>query len=860
MRFFSVILLLCGRFIAIGMAAEIREYTVVEDIAPLYKEIPAQLGPPVKVSDGNPPGFIYGNTFRGKPVEGNSRWIEVIPPILHKYHATGGNSYLPVKEELRYIPARDVEPAPLYKNNNQRFIVLGKDIIVHLKPDINSKPVLNLLKGEVITASGILQEKIESWYRFIFYSQSDEYTYSGISDLGRTGWIRSSDIAAFDPGLDQGKIEITEIPDTSRDLGRNFSNEDRNRFAKQGFFVEKLAASAPQDVDDMADLYRGGAGPVFISSDLFLHAFHLLFDRMLQDVEANKLLPALKELTGDLYRGSMDLYERTKLPAVKAACRRNVWYFGVAGTLLNLQLQIPEEIKADMEKEVQAILSKGASKGSSAEYLPGYREDYSQYKARGHYALNDELRAYFRAMMHFGRKSFMLNDPSSSLSAILITHTLNEKKLTLKLNTITSVIDYLIGPSDDWTPAQYNQVMNTVYAPNTRYFEYAKPAKIVEFKQRALKMLPAQKIVSQKTRDNLEQFPLNQEERLAATAGFKLMGQRYVPDAAYFQKLTAPSVGSDLHPKNLPSGLEIMAILGSKESQGLLPKKWWDTIENYKESFEKTKASSEAEPPDSWKKTGYQSWLFIFKSLFLAPESKQFFMRAGAWGYKSLNTALGSWTELKHDTILYSEQSYAEQGAGSEPVLASAYAPPAVKGYIEPNVEFFSRLSQAISLVMGRLSECGFLTDEYKNKFLRFNELVNRSRDIAAKEINGDTITDEDYAWIGALASCFDRSLLLPDNTGDIVDSDYLKMALIVDVATDSLNNIVLLEGVGYPQQLYALVKDYWGGTRITRGYIYSHYEFTDSKRWNDKEWQEKVYSNAPELEKMEHQWYQKLR
>ena len=857
MRVFPFILLVFGWGITISTAAEIREYTVIEDIAPLYKEIPAQLPLPVKVSDGNPPGLIYGNTFQGKPVDGNSQWIEVIPPIPHEYHVLENYSLMPVKEELRYIPARDIEPSPLYDSSSQRFIVLGKDMAVYLKPDINSKPVLNLLKGEVITANGILQEKTESWYRFVFYGSGDGY--SGKSNSGRAGWLRSSDIAALDPGLDQSKIKIAEIPETSRSLGRSFSDEDRGRFAKQGFFIEKLAAAAPQNVDDMADLYLG-AEPVFISSDLYLHAFHLLFDRMLQDVEVTSLLPALKELIRELYQGSMELYDKAKSPAVKAACGRNMWYFGVAGTLLNLQLQMPEEIKADVEKEVQAILSEGAVEGTSSKYLSGYTEDYSQYKTRGHYALNDDLKAYFRVMMHFGRKSFILNDPSASLSAILITHTLNEKKLNVKLKAITSVIDYIIGPSDDWTPVQYNEVINTVYGPNARYFEYARPAKLAEFKQQALKMLPAQRIVSQKTRDNFEQPPLSQEERLAATAGFKLMGQRYVPDAEYFQKLTAPSVGSDAHPKNLPSGLEIMAILGSKESQELLPKEWWATIENYKESFEKAKASSDAESPDSREKTGYQSWLYIFKSLFLAPESKQFFMHAGGWGYKSLNTGLGSWTELKHDTILYSEQSYAEQGGGDEPGPAASYAPPSVKGYIEPNVEFFSRLSQAVSLVMSRLSECGFLSDEYKNKFIHFNELVNRSRDIAAKEINGGTITEEDYGWIGALAGSFDRRLLLPDNTGDIVDPDYLKMALIADVATDSLNNIVLLEGVGYPQQLYVLVKDYWGGTRITRGYIYSHYEFTDGKRWDDKEWQKKVYSNAPELEKMEHQWYQRLR
>ena len=46
------------------------------------------------------------------------------------------------------------------------------------------------------------------------------------------------------------------------------------------------------------------------------------------------------------------------------------------------------------------------------------------------------------------------------------------------------------------------------------------------------------------------------------------------------------------------------------------------------------------------------------------------FMHNNAWTHKDLQTALGSWTELKHDTILYAKQVMAEMGGGGpeEPV------------------------------------------------------------------------------------------------------------------------------------------------------------------------------------------------
>ena len=60
-------------------------------------------------------------------------------------------------------------------------------------------------------------------------------------------------------------------------------------------------------------------------------------------------------------------------------------------------------------------------------------------------------------------------------------------------------------------------------------------------------------------------------------------------------------------------------------------------------------------------------------------------MQSPAWVDKQLNTVLGSWSELKHDTILYAKQAYAELGGGPPP-------PPPLppKGYVEPVPEFYA--------------------------------------------------------------------------------------------------------------------------------------------------------------------------
>jgi hypothetical protein len=143
------------------------------------------------------------------------------------------------------------------------------------------------------------------------------------------------------------------------------------------------------------------------------------------------------------------------------------------------------------------------------------------------------------------------------------------------------------------------------------------------------------------------------------------------------------------------------------------------------------------------------------------------------------------------------------------------------------------------------------------------NDLVLRAGRLATKEVRGEPISDEEYDWIRNLPGAFDRRLLLPADQADYISPDDkkdLKMALIADVATHQEPPRYLLEGIGYPQRLTVLVKDYWGGTRLTRGFIFSQYEFVHGQRLNDDEWREKVYNSSPELKGWEYPWYSELR
>ncbi len=110
----------------------------------------------------------------------------------------------------------------------------------------------------------------------------------------------------------------------------------------------------------------------------------------------------------------------------------------------------------------------------------------------------------------------------------------------------------------------------------------------------------------------------------------------------------------------------------------------------------------------------------------------------------------------------------------------------------------------------------------------------------------------------------FDSPFLLPREAGDLIDQEYLQAAVITDVATDAVDARVLTVATGFPQRIQVLVKDFWGGTRLTTGYIYSWYEFPSSRPWTDREWKNIVYGKDAEKRLTQEgvalpKWYERM-
>jgi len=217
---------------------------------------------------------------------------------------------------------------------------------------------------------------------------------------------------------------------------------------------------------------------------------------------------------------------------------------------------------------------------------------------------------------------------------------------------------------------------------------------------------------------------------------------------------------------------------------------------------------------------------------------------------------LGSWAELKHDTILYAKQVYAELGAGPPP-------PPPIppNGYVEPVPYFYARLAALTAMTRSGLEQRGLLSEVDSANLLSLEGMVLDFQVMAEKQLRGEPLTPEEYEKIRYYGGDLEH-LTMAAADSDSEDPDAPKFmdeqpqaAVIADVATDPATELVLEEAVGRVNPIYVVVPmvDAQGNPylQIAKGGVFSYYEFPWplSDRLTDEKWRQMLEQGlAPDL------------
>jgi hypothetical protein len=638
--------------------------------------------------------------------------------------------------------------------------------------------------------------------------------------------------------------------------------------------------------------------PLFITSDSLLHLYHIQFSETLRQIEESEFYDGIWNISRSLLEDSIEKYSRSS-GDLNEASRRNVAYFAVGLRLLQPRegqvctdesmledpgsfreedldrygFELPDFVAEIVEEELGLI---EGHEGFSRSPTFVYREDYSQYVPRGHYTRSEKLKNYFEAMMWYGRMSHLLKgsdqieegETCSDLSicdalistydskiqtmqACLIAARFAESpELKAAWDRIYAVTFFYVGLSDDLGPNEYiealDSVFNGVFDPND-----LDDQTIGRLKAKLAEYRPSEIYGGTGEIGILPPLtPEQADEVLEATTGFRLMGQRFVPDSYMFQNLVIPKVTkligqeeafttvmTPIGPaRGFPRGLDLMALLGSGRAAELLDELNDSSYLNYSTQFDLLGEEFEGLSEEDWNRNLYWSWLHALKPLLEEfGEGYPTFMQTEAWRDKELTTALASWVELRHDTILYAKQSYTDE------VLGEDIREPAI-GYVEPVPRFYSGLLALTRMTMEGLDELNALDDEARSRMESLEGILARLVQISEKELGNEELSQEDYDFIRD----FGESL---EDTLQGVDERGRKTTMVADVHTDQNSKQVLEEAVGHVRLMIVAYKVPDGRILVGAGPVMSYYEFRQpmGERLTDEGWREMLTTDPPE-------------
>lgn len=578
--------------------------------------------------------------------------------------------------------------------------------------------------------------------------------------------------------------------------------------------------------------------PNFITIDSLLHTFHHFYNKALMHIESAYLFEDLQLMTEQMLEKSLLVLDILEDKELKALQRKNIAYFLVAQMLLDPAYDLGDiednEVVQLAEKELELIEQADTFTKSPLFQLD---LDYSQFTVRGHYTRSEQLAIFFKVMMWYGtapnpfydRDGYFIYE--NTLQVLLLTYTAfvqhgehDDPALWLNIYEPTSLF---VGLSDDIHLLQMNALRLEVFGEGNDPNIF-NDASLSDDLERAVDALPGPKIQGKFTSVST---PTKKQ--------FRLMGQRYIMDSFIMQELMEPFV------RPVPSALDVMGVLDSNLAEHLLldiikPQERWP---DYESVYRQLKDEVSQYGEDIWGSNLYNGWLWTIQEAlteYEADSGMPKFMTNDAWKGKSLNTALGSYTELKHDTVLYGKQPAAQMGGSIEYEYAKYH-------YVEPNIPLYGKLLYLTDELLTILDEFDMLEGYLLQGANQYKELLELMIACSIKQLRNEPLSDEQrnkLLWFGGELEHISLTFLsaINDDSGGGMPVELSDM-LVTDVATIAPNEFVedgsyLALGTGFFDHIYVLVPAD-DQLVLARGSVYSYYEFVSKKRLTDEEWWE---------------------
>ncbi len=576
--------------------------------------------------------------------------------------------------------------------------------------------------------------------------------------------------------------------------------------------------------------------PSYITTDVYLQAFHMYFSYVLKMVERREFVDRLHQVCQKMNQRAMQVAGQTANPEIRDMAEYNAAFFAIGDRLLtgSKALAVPESYRSKVEGELANI----EALQMTLSPMMAYRAQnfaYDLFTPRGHYTRTEAQKMYFRAMMWLQTCTFCRENEASVKYASMMAYLLNSLKSGGKLpgQEVYEMLNFLMGEVDNvsvFDMAEYFAKQN--YTSVDDLVDAGKLKALDTFLADLFK--ERNRVKSKISEDGCEDK-------------INFMPQRYTPDGEVLTYMFDETPNSG---KPFPSGLDVFAAFGVAEADNIIndvldyPALWSGyekEAKNMKDKF--------AQYAD-WDKSMYNKWFECLVALQNSDKNYPGYMNTPAWARKNLNTGLASWAELKHDAILYAEQPIcAECGGGSD------FPEPLLVGYVEPNLKFWNKMREMLTMTRTLLEQNNLMNADLREKTERIEEHIDFCIAISKKELEGKALDEQEYRqieYLGSSIEWFTLSVIDPDvslSSWGMVEGADRSIAQVADVFTRNVIGCdkcgILYEATGNSDAIYVIV-DIGGKTYLTRGATYSYYEFVNElgKRLTDEEWQKRLEKN----------------
>ena len=713
---------------------------------------------------------------------------------------------------------------------------------------------LRLLKDYVYATKGVwfLEAEVNaffcnkcSWYYTRCYDYLETHEWEANTDISKVKL--TDEEKAFVDKIDARMAEMEKNRNLERG-GLKLLNPALtvNMFVLDEFdkqFFAKLNQHnfviTPTDNQQLFNIYEQNdydRMPSYITTDVYLQAFHMYFSYVLKMVERREFVDRLHQVCQKMNQRAMQVAGQTANPEIRDMAEYNAAFFAIGDRLLtgSKALAVPESYRSKVEGELANI----EALQMTLSPMMAYRAQnfaYDLFTPRGHYTRTEAQKMYFRAMMWLQTCTFCRENEASVKYASMMAYLLNSLKSGGKLpgQEVYEMLNFLMGEADNvsvfdmaayFARQNYTSVDDLVDASRLKALD----AFLTDlFKER-------NRVKSKISEDGCEDK-------------INFMPQRYTPDAEVLTYMFDEKANSD---KPFPSGLDVFSAFGVEEADRIIndvldyPSLWSGyekEAKNMKDKFAQY---------DGWDKSMYNKWFECLVTLQNSDKSYPGHMNTSAWARKNLNTGLASWAELKHDAILYAEQPIcAECGGGSE------FPEPVLVGYVEPNLKFWNKMRQMLTMTHTLLVDNNLMNADLLEKTERLEEHIDFCIAVSKKELEGKTLDEQEYRqieYLGSSLEWFTLSVIDPDlslSSWEMVKGADRSIAQVADVFTRNVLGCdkcgILYEATGNADAIYVVV-EIEGKTYLTRGATYSYYEFVNElgKRLTDEAWQERLEKN----------------